>query len=106
MMLCAACIACMYVCVCVCRYLRVDEVNACLSYAKSSSPSEAAAGTIDLKLAQEIAAYDKKAGTTDYTRFNIDMGDRVYKFKVASAMDGRRWVEGLNEWKDYFLLNM
>ena len=87
------------------RYLRVDERNATLTYSKSSSSSEKPAGTIDLKLAKDIAPYNKD-GKSDYTRFNIDIGDRVFKFKASSESEGQRWVDGLNEWKDHFLLNM
>jgi hypothetical protein len=46
-------------------------------------------------------------GQEDYTRFSVDVeGDKVYKFKVNSEAEGRRWVDGLNEWRDYFLMNM
>ena len=46
-------------------------------------------------------------GKEDYTRFNVDVdGDKMYKFKVNSQAEGQRWVEGLNEWRDYFLMNM
>lgn len=47
------------------------------------------------------------AGKEDYTRFNVDVdGDKMYKFKVASEAEGQRWVNALNEWRDYFLMNM
>lgn len=87
------------------RYLRVDERTGSLSYSKSSSSSDKSAGSIDLKLAKDIFPYNKD-GKSDYTRFNIDIGDRVFKFKANTETEGQRWVEGLNEWKDYFLLNM
>ena len=31
---------------------------------------------------------------------------QVYKFKATSEAEGKKWVDGLNEWKDYFLMNM
>lgn len=46
-------------------------------------------------------------GKEDYTRFNVDVdGDKMYKFKVNSQAEGQRWVDGLNEWRDHFLMNM
>lgn len=46
-------------------------------------------------------------GKEDYTRFNVDVdGDKLYKFKVNSEAEGQRWVHGLNEWRDHFLMNM
>jgi len=46
------------------------------------------------------------AGQVDFSRFNIDLEDKVYKFKVNSQPEGQRWVDGLNEWRDHFLMNM
>ena len=69
------------------------------------SPSEQPAGMIDLKLVKDITPYDK-AGKEDFTRFNVDLEDKMYKFKVNSQAEGRKWVEGLNEWRDHFLMNM
>lgn len=48
----------------------------------------------------------EKGGKEDYTRFNVDLEDKMYKFKVNSQAEGKRWVEGLNEWRDHFLMNM
>jgi hypothetical protein len=87
------------------RYLRVLEQPGSLTYSKSSNPSEAPAGTIDLKSVTGITAYDKN-GKPDYTRFNVEYQDKVYKFKATSEAEGKKWVDGLNEWKDYFLMNM
>lgn len=87
------------------RYMRIDEDSGMLTYSKTSSPSEPAAGTIDLKLAKDVVPHDKN-GRTDFTRFSIDVDDRVYKFRVTSEMDGKRWIEGINQWKDYFLMNL
>jgi hypothetical protein len=56
-------------------------------------------------MVKEISGYSK-GGKTDYSRINVDMGDRVFKFKASSDAEGQLWVHGLNEWKDYFLLNM
>jgi hypothetical protein len=69
------------------------------------SPNEKAAGTIDLKTVQGISAYDKN-GKADYSRLNIDIGERVFKFRASNEAEGRKWLEGLEEWRDYFLLNM
>ena len=85
--------------------MRIDEKKGALCYFKGSSPSEAPSGVIDLKFAKEIGHYDKN-GKPDYTRFNVELEDKVYKFQVKSDVEGRKWVDGLNEWKDYFLMNM
>lgn len=65
---------------------------------------EKPAGSLDLRLAVDISPYDKGKG--DVARFNIDFGEgeKVYKFKAASASEGERWVKSLNDWRDYFLL--
>lgn len=60
---------------------------------------------IDLKVVKDITPYEK-GGKEDYTRFNVDLEDKMYKFKVNSQGEGKRWVDGLNEWRDYFLMNM
>mmetsp|Transcript_7381 Transcript_7381/g.10461 ORF Transcript_7381/g.10461 Transcript_7381/m.10461 type:complete len:1010 (-) Transcript_7381:824-3853(-) len=88
------------------RYLRVDELSSSLIYSKSSDRQEKPQGVIDLKLVGEVAAYTGSKGQQDSTRFEVDVGDKVFKFKAASEADGRRWIDGLNEWRDYFLLNM
>lgn len=87
------------------RYLRVDEKAGTLIYSKSSDPSEKPSGTIDLKFVKDIMAYEK-SGKPDSSRFNIDMGDKVYKFRAPSAEEGQRWMDSLNAWRDYFLLAM
>lgn len=87
------------------RYVRIDEASHSLVYSKSSSPTEKAAGSIDLRMVQDIVPYDKGTSGADYSRFNVDAGDKVYKFKAANEVEGRRWIDGLNAWRDYFLLN-
>lgn len=89
------------------RYVRVDEASSSLTYAKTSSPSEKPAGSIDLKVVGDILPHSGKKGQQDYSRFDVDDGDgRTFKFRAANEGEGRRWVDGLNEWRDYFLLNM
>ncbi len=76
-----------------------------LSLSRLFSASDKPSGTIDLRYVKDVVAHEKN-GQPDYSRFNVDAGDKVYKFKVANAQDGQRWVESLNAWRDYFLLNM
>lgn len=118
------------------RYMRIDEATHSVVYAKSSeyvppspisllsppsfsfalsllqilfrncySPAEKPSGSFDLLLLQDVTVYEKN-GKQDLSRFNIDLGDKVYKFRASSEADGRRWVDGLNAWRDFFLLNM
>ena len=56
-------------------------------------------------MVKDITPYEK-SGAPDYTRFNIDVGDKVYKFKAPNEKDGQNWIDTLNAWRDYFLLNM
>jgi len=54
---------------------------------------------------KDIAPYEK-SGRPDYSRFNVDIGEKVYKFKAVNEAEGQKWIDGLNAWKDYFLMNM
>ena len=96
----------------------MDERSHSLIYYKSENTSEKAQGSIDLLLIADIVPYDKnkdsdRASTTaptstDLARFNIDMGDggKVFKFKASSPVEAQRWMDELNEWKSYCLMNM
>jgi len=90
------------------RYMRIDEKNGTLVYYKTANPGEKAAGTIDLRLVVEISTYSKGGSKEDPSRFNIDMGDKakVYKWRAPNAGEGTRWAKSLNDWRDYFLLEM
>jgi hypothetical protein len=57
-------------------------------------------------MAIDIKPYEKKKGRTDTTRFNINMGEKTFKFRASSAQDGERWINGLNEWREYFLMRI
>jgi hypothetical protein len=59
---------------------------------------------IDLKMVRDITAYEKN-GKMDYTRLNIDVGDKVYKWRARNEAEGQMWLDGLNSWRDYFLLH-
>jgi hypothetical protein len=87
------------------RFLRVDVPSNTLKYYKTSKVSETAAGAIDLKLIRDITPYFRD-GKEDHTKFNIDTGDKVYKFKAPNAQEGTKWIDGLNDWHDYFLMQM
>lgn len=87
------------------RFMRVHEADNTLRYYKSNKANSQAAGTIDLKLIRDITPY-LRDGTEDYSRFNIDSGEKVYKFKATNADEGKKWIDGLNDWHDYFLMQM
>ena len=70
----------------------------------ASSPKEAPLGSLDLRQVVDISSYDK-TGKSDPARFNIDMGEKVYKFKAVTATEGERWMKSLNDWKEYFLMH-
>jgi hypothetical protein len=70
----------------------------------SCSTKEAPQGSLDLRYC-DISTYDK-SGKADLSRFNIDNQEKSYKFKAVTPTEGEKWVKNLNEWKDYFLMNM
>jgi hypothetical protein len=56
---------------------------------------------------KDVVPYEKGTkGQVDYSRFNVDGGDKVYKFRAPNEQEGQRWIEGLNAWREYFLMNM
>jgi len=87
------------------RFVKIDEGTGTLVYSKSSDPKDKPSGQIDLKFVKDITPYDK-SGKADSSRFNVDVGDKVYKFKAQSEVEGKRWIDGLHAWRDYFLMNM
>ena len=90
-------------------YVRVDEETGCLYTYSSGNTGGLAVDMIDLRMANEVVPYVRTEGgeiQADYSRFNIDIGGKVFKFKAPSEKAGRKWTNGLNEWRDYFLLNM
>ena len=90
------------------RFMRIDEKNGTLVYYKTANLGEKAAGTIDLRQVVDISSYSKGGSKEDPSRFNIDMGDKakVYKWRAPSVDEGARWTKSLNDWRDYFLLEM
>lgn len=87
------------------RFLRIDKKNHSLVYSKSSSAADKPSGVIDLLLVQDVVPHEKN-GQPDYSRFNVDTGEKVYKFRATNALEGQKWIESLNAWRDHFLLNM
>ena len=86
------------------KYCRINEEQGTFQYFKSSNEYEKPSGSIDLKSVKEITFYDK-GESIDHSRFNINVDDKVFKFKAQSAADGERWVRALEEWREYFLLH-
>lgn len=90
------------------RYVRVEQSSGSLQWFKSSSSLEKPNGSLDMLLIADVTPYATKGGKADSSRFNVDMGDgnKMYKFKASSDAEGDKWIKGLNDWKDYLLLNM
>jgi hypothetical protein len=92
------------------RYCIVEEASKCLNIYKGPGTNERELISIDLRTTGEIVAGIVSAGTSKEKdlalKFSLDAGDKVYKFKAVSATDCERWVHGLNEWKDSFLMAM
>lgn len=85
------------------RFFKVDEKTGSLLYFKSTNPKDTAAGRIDLRMIVDVAAPEKD-GKVDAVRFNIDMGDKVYKIRAPSTTEGERWIVLLNMWREYIIL--
>lgn len=87
------------------RWCRVDEASCCFMYSKSTNTKELPLGALDLRLAEDVSAHDKSG--RDLSRFTVEMGtgEKSYKFRAASSAEGERWITGLNDWRDYFLMN-
>ena len=49
---------------------------------------------------------NSKPSKDSFSRFDIDTGERVYKFKAKSKVEAENWVANLNLWREYFLLQM
>jgi hypothetical protein len=61
-------------------------------------------GTLKFKEMVDITQYEK-GGTVDAARFNIDMGEKSYKFKAESSKLGSEWFNSLTEWREYEILH-
>ncbi len=87
------------------RFLVVDENSGHLLVKNSAAASETPVERVNLAACLGISFYNNKG--KEKTRFNVKTGEkeRELKFRVSSEADGRRFVDGLNEWKDYFLMN-
>ena len=54
---------------------------------------------------QSVALYSKRGG--DNKRFNLTtISDETFKFQCSTEAEGKGWVQSLNDWKDYALMNM
>ena len=85
------------------RFFKIDEGSGSLLYFKSANPKDAAAGSIDLRMIVDVSAPEKD-GKVDAVRFNIDLGEKVYKIRAPSTTEGERWIVLLNMWRDYIIL--
>ena len=85
------------------RYCRVNEINGTFAYFQTAKENEVPSGVMDLRIIQVTPDKDNKR---DNTRFTIDMGDTTYNFKAASVAEAFRWIKGLDDWKEYFLMQM
>lgn len=86
-------------------YARVDGKTYKLVLSKTATPNETPVQSISVPTISDVEYYDHK-GKVDHKRFNFSAEGKVFKFRVQSEMDGKKWVDGLNGWKDYFLLNL
>ena len=87
------------------KYCKVDESTSSLLYSKSKEFDEDQSGSIDLRQVTSIAM-NSKPSKDSFSRFDIDTGDRVYKFKAKSKVEAENWVANLNLWREYLLLQM
>ena len=87
-------------------FLRVNDKTRMLNICKSADPRQAPDSSYSMPSMDGIEYYTNK-GKTDHKRFSVNDPNtgKPIKFRVQSDLDGKKWVEGLNGWKDYFLMN-
>ena len=88
------------------RYFRVDEESGMLHYFKDNCHGvDIPMGSLRLAAINEVATFMKE-DKSDPTRFNISSSgiDKVYKLKASDIDDRKMWVEGLNAWREFFIL--
>jgi hypothetical protein len=76
------------------RYCRIDEETSTLQYYKTDKEIDKPVGVIDLNMVVSIEPYEKN-GKVDHTRFNIDIGDKQYKFRLTgnnAAAEGKYFI--------------
>ena len=86
------------------RYMKIDGRNLELCIYKSKE-DPVCMHIIKLINLSDVAKPGKRGG--DKKRFEVKtVDDKHYKFRVASEIMGDQWINTLNEWKDYALMNM
>ncbi len=69
------------------------------------SSSRKILSSIDLREVSDISHY-QKGEIIDKSRFNIAVGEKMFKFKASTAEEGERWVQLLQRWREYFLFQV
>jgi hypothetical protein len=88
-------------------WVQVDAFSGQLLYKKDGKASTQPLETIDLRLLGEVEIEADSKGRLDTSaKFRFDTGSDDAVFKTSNAKEAQRWVEGLNQWREYFLLNM
>lgn len=90
-------------------YCRIDEKSSQLLFFKNKDDRTPTVSYPSINLIEvvDINADDSASSRRgDYSRFYVNMGDSMLKFKVNSSTEGEAWVRGLEDWRDYFLLNL
>ena len=89
------------------RYFRVDESSGKLLYFYKEN-LDVPMGSIDLVTIAEVSSFNKET-KMDNTRFSIYMPksveeEKVVKLKASTVEEQRMWVNGLNAWREYFIM--
>ena len=77
-------------------HFRINSRRQRLEYSTSIRDINVSAETLNLSLATDIK--------WDDTKFSIVFEDKELKFRTDSKLEAAKWVEGLHQWKDYFIL--
>ena len=86
------------------RYMKIDTRTGELCI-YNSQEDDMCIHIIKCMNIQSVETYNKRGG--DRKRFNVStISDETFKFQCASAAEGDGWVNSLNDWKDYALMNM
>jgi hypothetical protein len=84
------------------RYCRIDEASHSFVYGKTPSLDPTASSSIDLLLIPDEIALENSLVSRTFVL--APSNDESYEFRASTAEEAARWVQLLNEWKDYLLL--
>lgn len=87
------------------RYFRVIPEDRALKYFKNAEDMDAK-GSIDLRELVDVDVHKSSRDVEDRSRFDLDLGEKRMRVKAETPAEAAKWIKGISEWRDHFLLNM